>query len=429
VPPGGLTNGGAWLTGRQGVGLPGGEFEKAMNNLHANVLAGNGPTFAYTGAPGTVPLPILLAHLDKSTDVNNPAAYAGAIWTNATFTGYLDPYFPDPSQFATNLYSSTSTAVGPGASTRFFNNAIALGYPRNFWVANPDVTALSVGMNSDNKPMNHQVILQVRRRLAAGLAMQVGYTWSRYFSGLQGWSSSTRSFGDLHTPRMELRSSGVPHAFQALWTYDIPYGRGKRFGANINPWLDGFVGGWTFSGTARFQTQSFVLRNVVLSPGYTLAQAEKDLHQIRMQTDPNTGVQTVWDFPLDVYTNTVKAFSTDETQPNYYAPGTEPTGHYFMPAGGPQADGTICTFLYPGDCGTQDLWFLGRWFGEMDFALAKQFQLPGKARFEMRAEVFNGTLAYNFPNQINPSSSVNAFRITNTQSPARTAQLVWRVSW
>ena len=65
----------------------------------------------------------------------------------------------------------------------------------------------------------------------------------------------------------------------------------------------------------------------------------------------------------------------------------------------------------------------------MDFRLAKQFQLPGRARFEFSAEIFNATKAMNFPNQINPGSGGDTFRITNTQSGARTAQIVWRVSW
>jgi hypothetical protein len=65
----------------------------------------------------------------------------------------------------------------------------------------------------------------------------------------------------------------------------------------------------------------------------------------------------------------------------------------------------------------------------MDFRLAKQFQLPGRARFEFSAEVFNATKALNFPNQVSPGSGANTFRITSTQSAARTAQLVWRVSW
>ena len=37
------------------------EFKKAQKNLAANVAAGKGATFAYTGIPGTSPLPIFLA--------------------------------------------------------------------------------------------------------------------------------------------------------------------------------------------------------------------------------------------------------------------------------------------------------------------------------------------------------------------------------
>ena len=65
----------------------------------------------------------------------------------------------------------------------------------------------------------------------------------------------------------------------------------------------------------------------------------------------------------------------------------------------------------------------------MDFRLAKAFQLPGKARFEFSAEIFNATKALNFPNQVIPGTGAGTFRITSTQSPARTAQLVWRVTW
>jgi hypothetical protein len=254
----------------------------------------------------------------------------------------------------------------------------------------------------------------------------VSYTWQRNVSG---------SLLDYHLPRLYLESSGVPHAIQALYSYDIPVGRGKRYGANMNPWLDGVLGGWTFSGTARFQTQSFLLRNTTLV-GMTLDQAKEALSVIRYVTDPVTGALTVFNFPEDIYTNTRLAYDTDETYANYYVPGREPTGplaavgpdgqtyRYFAPAGGPG-----CNFVFTGDCGVKDIRFLGRWFGEMDFRLAKAFQLPGKARFEFSAEIFNATKALNFPNVINPSTSANAFRLTSTQSPARTAQLVWRVTW
>ena len=41
------------------------EFRKAQANLQANIAAGRGATFAYTGAPGTSPLPIFLRVLQR----------------------------------------------------------------------------------------------------------------------------------------------------------------------------------------------------------------------------------------------------------------------------------------------------------------------------------------------------------------------------
>ena len=398
--------------------------------MRANVIAGRGSSMAYMGpGTGTVPLPILLAHLNKSTNINDPAAYVGNVWSSTTFTGALNPYNPNPSGFASNLYlasfSGASIDTAHGVDTRLWNNALALGYPTNYWQLNPQLNTVQASTNSANHPMNHLVTLQVRRRLAAGLAAQVGYTWQRNITG---------SRLDFHLPLLDLESDGVPHAIQTLWSYDVPVGRGKKYGANMNPWLDGVVGGWTFSGTARFQRQSFHIRNAVLV-GMTVKEAQAALSVIRYVTDPVSGVVTVFNMPEDIYTNTRLAFATDATRASFYVPGSEPNG----PLATPQADGTYryfappgggtCNFVFTGDCGTPTLYFLGRWFGEMDFRLAKQFQLPGRARFEFSAEIFNATKALNFPTTINPGTSANAFRMTSTQSAARTAQLVWRVSW
>ena len=416
-----------WLTAKDGQGHAAvGEFELAQKNLRANVLAGRPEDgFRYTGIAGTSPLPIILAHFNASTNAGSPAAYTGNLWTNTRYVGALDPFAANPRQFSNDLWSRSESTVPTGLNQRLFENAKTVGYPVNFWVLNPLLNEVEIETNSTNRPMNHFVILQARRRLSAGLAVQASYTWARSFSG---------SLQDFHLDRFYLRSTGIPHAIQTVWTYDLPFGRGKKIGANMNPWLDGFVGGWTFSGTARFQRQSFVLRNAVLV-GMSLDEARKALSVIRFVTDPVSGAQSVFNFPEDIYTNTRLAYATDETRPDFYAPGTRPDGplatatadgkyRYFAPAGSAE-----CSIIYPGDCGTQELWFNGRFFGEMDFRLAKQFQLPHRARFEFSAEVFNATKALNFPNVINPGTSGNTFRATTTQSGARTAQLVWRISF
>jgi hypothetical protein len=414
------------------------EFQLAQANLRANVLAGRAADgFRYTGIPGTSPLPIMLAHFSglPSANASNPCAYiastascptggSGIGGANASqFTaagpiGNLDPFFPSPTGLAGTLHT--------GSTGAYFNSAKALGTPLNFWVMNPLGNAASV-MRNFGGGTNHNIIGEVRRRLSAGLAVNLSYTWQRQYQILTSANAGSTALGpgsnfEIHQPEFRLQGQGVPHAFKMLWTYDIPYGRGKRFGANINQFADYIVGGWTFSGTGRVQIQDFVLRNSTLV-GMTLDEARAALKEVRFVTDA-AGVTTVWNFPQDIIDNTRKAYNTDETQPTFYAPGTEPSGRYFAPAGGPG-----CNYLYAGDCNTADMWFRGRWFGEFDFRISKMVPLPTKARFEISAEVFNALMAKNFPVSLNPGNGANIFRITSTQSAARTAQLVFRVSW
>ena len=67
------------------------EFKQAQTNLQANIANGRGNTFAFTGAPGTAPLPVFLAFFNglSAANAGNAAAYAGGNWTNATFLGFL----------------------------------------------------------------------------------------------------------------------------------------------------------------------------------------------------------------------------------------------------------------------------------------------------------------------------------------------------
>src|SRR5207247_4810222 len=85
------------------------EFKKAQANLQANIAAGRGATFAYTGAPGTSPLPIFLAHYNQNSAglAGDPSAYTGTNWSNSTFLGFLAAMNPNPFGFA-----STNSANG-----------------------------------------------------------------------------------------------------------------------------------------------------------------------------------------------------------------------------------------------------------------------------------------------------------------------------
>ena len=123
-----------------------------------------------------------------------------------------------------------TTAAGDldGTATRRTNAANA-GYPANFFVLNPAVNEANVtdsGAFSDY----HALQFEVRRRLSQGLSANVNYQYA-FKEG--GSAFDGFSYGRTNTP-----TANVRHAikFQADWT--LPFGRGQRFGADMNRGLD-----------------------------------------------------------------------------------------------------------------------------------------------------------------------------------------------
>ena len=162
------------------------EFRKAQANLQANMAAGRGNTFAYTGAPGTSPLPTFLAYFNGApgTQAGDTTRYSGANWTNAAFLGYLAAMNPNPFGFMCNNAGGCTTATltnGFVGNTTFRNNAAAAGLPSNFFVANPDmINGAFLTTNSGG----------TRAQLGAGgvpqaplerAAFNTSYAWSNAF--------------------------------------------------------------------------------------------------------------------------------------------------------------------------------------------------------------------------------------------------------
>jgi hypothetical protein len=46
----------------------------------------------------------------------------------------------------------------------------------------------------------------------------------------------------------------ISQILQFSYVYELPIGRGKRFGGNMNPALNAVVGGWQTNGIWRFDT-------------------------------------------------------------------------------------------------------------------------------------------------------------------------------
>jgi hypothetical protein len=390
------------------------EFKLAMANLKANNASGiasRSGSFAYFGAgSGTNPLPIYLAYFNASRDVSNAAAYSGTNWTNTTFAGRLSAANPLPYSAASDL---------DGNSTRR-NNAIATGLARNLFVVNPDVTDVNVYVSKAYSNYN-ALQIELRRRLSRGFQINGSYQYA-----LEGGSS----FLGYRYGRVLNPTANVRHAIKTQWNYNIPVGRGQRFGENLNPVLNGILGGWEFDGVGRIQARTLNFGNVRLV-GMTVGELT-DMYKIRIEADPATSLQNVYMLPADVILNTRRAFSVSTTSANGYSDLGVPEGRYIAPA-----NGADCIQLETGDCAPRTLLVRAPFFTRFDVGLTKRFPIRGRTNFELRFDVLNVLDNINFNPAANPGSGATIFQVTsaytdasNTFDPGgRLGMLVFRLNW
>jgi hypothetical protein len=387
------------------------EFKLAQANLQANIAAGKGSTFAYTGAPGTQPLPIFLAYLNGSKTATDATKYTGSNWTNSTLVQSMYPLNPNPNTAASNIWSNSA----------FRANGLAAGYPANFWVVNPDVNHGYVVTNAPPTSYNGlQVTLN--RRFARGLLFQLNYTYGR------GYEDQFYSFHKPYvTTEQNYSNSGlgneagnVRHVLVANWMYQLPFGRGQRFASSASGLLDRVIGGWSFQGVARLQSGRLLDFGNVRLIGMT----PDDVHnafQTRQATDPQNPYRTlVYMLPQDIIDNTIKAFSVNATG---YSSGT-PTGRYFAPANSPSCIESVNGF---GDCGMRSLIVTGPKVVRFDFNVIKQIRVTERLHLEGQAQIFNVFNTVNF-NPVNYLGSVSdSYQVTGAIDQSRTMQLAFRI--
>ncbi len=190
-------------------------------------MAGRGNTFAYTGAPGTAPLPIYMAYFAgiPLADARNQDAanYTAAQFTNSAWYNQLSMYSPGLTGMAGTGTNGLQNGLGLG--TGLDVNRQAAGLPANFFMANP---ALAQGnawleVNGGNTKFN-AIQVDLTKRLSRGFSVQTNYA---YAFGRKTWTQRS-----LREDWFYLDSgAGSDHTFKANWTYELPFGQGQKFGA------------------------------------------------------------------------------------------------------------------------------------------------------------------------------------------------------
>ena len=410
------------------------EFRIAQANLAANIAAGAGAgciggvttagcqnNFAFTGAPGTRPVPTFLAFFNglSAATAGNPASYSGGNWVNTTFLGYLAARNPQPFNFAST--STSTTTPGLMGNATFRANATAAGLAANYFAVNPETNGGAIVVSNVNKTRFNALQLELRRRFAQGLQFNASYQYGHSYETV--FTSFRR---DLYWERPSGNTGDIPHTFKSQVIYDLPFGRGRRFGGNANGVLDRVIGGWQVGLVSRLQSGTPVNLGNHRLVGMSLDDVKK-MFDLRFD---HAGKQ-VYMFPEDVIQNTILAFNVSPTSASGYA-GSAPTGRYFAPANGPDCIEVATQNGGYGDCGTRAIILNGPRFQQHDLRIAKRTTVMGRTNLELAAQLLN---AFNHPNFLAVggigNTTLGPYQLTGLQGQegSRVVQLEVRFNW
>ncbi|NUN02654.1 MAG: hypothetical protein HUU41_16210 [Bryobacteraceae bacterium] len=210
--------------------------------------------------------------------------------------------------------------------------------------------------------------MKVERPFSRGISLTAAYNYNRE------WTDGYFNDPDIYANKLTRIPAASPrHRMSAGVSYDLPFGRGRKFLSNLHPVLNAMIGGWITSHIYMWNSGSFLR-----------------FGQLIVNGDP------VLDNPTrDKWFNT-GAF----TAPQGYTPRTNP-------------------YQYDGLTGP------GYW--NLDSTISKNFQLNERFRMEFRLETYNTTNSFMLSN---PSVDVYSSlfgRSTNQANTGREMQYTLRL--
>jgi len=391
------------------------EFIQAKKNLDINVANGRGQTFINNNLAGQAALPIFQAAFGALG--TQPALAASAGFGNATFIqnlnqGVAGTLAQSIATSATNYCRLVGNKI-PRCVTAGFN--VAGAFPINLFQPNPYLSSMTYqDSNGDNNYNALQVDLQ--HRFNQGLSLGANYVWAHGLGDLLNETDQAAGFTwyTLRNARLSYGPSPFDrkHTFNAYWTYDLPFGKGRRFLSNSGL-LDRVIGGWTLGGRETLASGNPVLLNggrntvnnltqggVVFGGGFTPEQLQKALSQVKGGFSTTALISNV----ASIATITSGTSPTSQVNAALYAPASTP--------------GQYGAFTYIRDNN----------FYILDMSINKDIRITERWRMTLRMVALN-FLNHPFFNQGNASPTSTQFGQITGASGTRTMQFRASIEW
>jgi len=203
---------------------------------------------------------------------------------------------------------------------------------------------------------------KLEKRYSNGLQFLTAYTWSHALANSGTPLSGASNFGTPDPTNLASAYSSaawdIRHSFTTSFSYDLPIGKGKRFGGNMNKAMDLLVGQWQTSGILTLRTgQPFTINGTSC-----VGQWNKCLPDLVAGQNPQAAPSGGRQVNTDGYWFNVNAYqvAAQNAATNYYTGGT---------------------------LGLQSN--TGPPTRTMDFSLAKNYNVTERFKLQFRAEAIN----------------------------------------
>ena len=393
------------------------EFIQAKKNLDINIANGKGNTFINNSLLGQTALPIFqaaFAVIPGQVALTNAQTFGNTTFIqnlNQGVAGTLaQTLATNPTYFCRlvgNKVNSCATSTTPFTAPGPF--------PINLFQSNPYLSSLTLQTsNGDNN--YHGLQIDVKHRLSNGLNLGANYVWSKATGDLLNETDQAAGYQWFTIRDARLNHGPSPfdrrHVFNAYWTYDLPFGKGKRW-LSSSGLLDRVVGGWTIGGRETIGSGNPFLLNggrnthnnqsqsgVVFGGGLSADQLQRALSTVSGSFS-NTAL--IADVGSIATVNPVTRVST--ANQSLYGPASTP--------------GQFAGFVY---LRNTPLYIL-------DMSLNKEIPITERVRFTMRLVALN-FLNHPFFDIANSSPTGNTFgQITGVSNSTRTMQFRASIDW
>jgi hypothetical protein len=234
----------------------------------------------------------------------------------------------------------------------------------------PQFTSLYAWRNAGTSSYNGLQIM-LRHGMTHGLQWDFNYTYSRSID--IGSEAERVNTYDAYYQANQIINSWSPaqlrgvsdwdttHQFNTNWVYEVPVGRGKKFASSSQGWVNALVGGWQWSGVARWTT------------GFP------------------TTIETFTSFPTNWYLPSTAILSGPKPATGTF---TDQSGNpdLFKDPAAAQAD---FRYSYPGESGQRNE-LRGPGFFGIDTAVSKSWQIHESQTLKFSWDIYNVTNSVRF---------------------------------